>query len=855
MTEPRPPLSFGPPVSGSIPVGAPRFAPPRVAGPGPARQAERVTPQFDALQRAFAARRVEIAEETAEADPELVVVFDLAAPAADFARAVARVPGLEFLLEADGEDFAADDDFHPAGADADAAEAVTDSLYVVMSNAQAVAQLVSLFSQWQADPRVRMPLGLAPLRSVFALLREVRRWGPQDRIRETGLLQAWRETVELVGHSPTPARVEIELWYRRDPARRARNLAEVSAVIAGAGGQVVSQTTIEAIDYHAVLADIPYAQVQTVLTEGIEAIQLLRTDSIMFVSPARPMAIPGVPAADDDLDPNRFLDRPQVGPPRVALLDGLPMANHLALAERLSIDDPDQVAGRYTSTYMHHGTAMASLICHGDLNVDSTPARRRVYVRPIMEPHPVFDQEMVFPDVLLVDLIHRCFRRMFETVGSTGPQAPSVRIVNLSLGDPVLMFVRRVSPLAKLLDWLAHLYNVVILVSGGNHSIEVSVPAAVLGDPDALRASVASDLYRRARQRRVLCPAEAINVVTVGALHLDGSPNPASDLVVDAAAPGMPALYSPVGFGHGGSAKPEVLLPGGRSLHQRPLAAEGNTALTAAQTTITGPGLRVAAPGVGGAMTSTAYTHGTSNATALATRTVDGIFDVLEALQAAPGEMPFPGAEYHPVLAKTLLVHAATWGALRQGVERSLDTALDRRQVSQLLGYGAVDPERVATAAPHRVLLLGAGSISADERQTFSLLLPSSLAATTEWRRLTITLGWLSQVNPRTRKHRMARLSFDPPRARLGVERVEAAHWVARAGTVQHEVLEGQRAVAFAAGDALQINVDCRVDAGRLQAPTRYGIAATLEIGTTVRADIQAEVRQQVQLRVRSTAT
>lgn len=50
--------------------------------------------------------------ETTEADPELVVVFDLAAPVAEFARAAARVPGLEFLLEVDGDDFA-DDDFQP----------------------------------------------------------------------------------------------------------------------------------------------------------------------------------------------------------------------------------------------------------------------------------------------------------------------------------------------------------------------------------------------------------------------------------------------------------------------------------------------------------------------------------------------------------------------------------------------------------------------------------------------------------------------------------------------------------------------------------------------------------------------
>jgi len=126
------------------------------------------------------------------------------------------------------------------------------------------------------------------------------------------------------------------------------------------------------------------------------------------------------------------------------------------------------------------------------------------------------------------------------------------------------------------------------------------------------------------------------------------------------------------------------------------------------------------------------------------------------------------------------------------------------------------------------------------------------VATTTEWRRLTITLGWLSEVNTRTRRHRMARLSFDPPGQPLGVERTEAEYWVARAGTVQHEILEGDRAVAFAAGDALEINVDCRVDVGRLSAPVRYGLAATLEVAATVQADIQAEIQQQLQIRLRT---
>ena len=74
------------------------------------------------------------------------------------------------------------------------------------------------------------------------------------------------------------------------------------------------------------------------------------------------------------------------GSPRVALLDGLPFQNHDALAGRLLIDDPDGVADDYPITARNHGTAMASLIIHGDLSSAGDPLDRPLYVRPIMRP-------------------------------------------------------------------------------------------------------------------------------------------------------------------------------------------------------------------------------------------------------------------------------------------------------------------------------------------------------------------------------------------------------------------------------------------------------------------------------------
>ena len=73
-------------------------------------------------------------------------------------------------------------------------------------------------------------------------------------------------------------------------------------------------------------------------------------------------------------------------PPVVALFDGLPMALHDRLRDRLEIDDPDDFAAAYgAASEQLHGTAMASLIVHGNLDEVPTPISHRLYVRPVTD--------------------------------------------------------------------------------------------------------------------------------------------------------------------------------------------------------------------------------------------------------------------------------------------------------------------------------------------------------------------------------------------------------------------------------------------------------------------------------------
>src|SRR2546426_11326900 len=86
---------------------APTFEPRSKASYGrgklhvPARpqQVARLTPQFGALESAIANRRAELQQTAAGAEPELVLVLEIAGSVEAFIRAVRRVPELEWLAE------------------------------------------------------------------------------------------------------------------------------------------------------------------------------------------------------------------------------------------------------------------------------------------------------------------------------------------------------------------------------------------------------------------------------------------------------------------------------------------------------------------------------------------------------------------------------------------------------------------------------------------------------------------------------------------------------------------------------------------------------------------------------------
>ncbi|QSR30800.1 peptidase S8 [Nocardioides sp. S5] len=857
----RPLLALGAPEVGER-IKQTRRDMPRLSKVPAARQGQRMSPQFRALSDAFDARRAELShEQVDEVDPALVLVFDLAGTVEAFGNAVNKIEGLEFLAELLDEPSEPDDDFHMVQGGARTDNTVQHSLYLVMSNATAVTQLVSLFEQWQRDPNLSFERGLGKFKTVFEQLRGIRRWGPDDRVRETGLLERWQETVAVVGQSISTVNVEIELWYRRDPAQRNSAESHLRAVVERAGGAVTTQAQIDSISYHALLVALPIQQVETVLREGTAAIDLLNADEIMFVSPYIPMS---VTAPETELLSSSSIAPAErvTDPPRIALLDGLPFQNHDALAGRLIIDDPDGIGSTYGVANRHHGTAMASLILHGDLSKPGDPLARPIYVRPILQPHPLQPrQEVTVQGRLLADLLHRAVRRIVEGDGTHPPAAPSVRIVNLSIGAQSRALVRRMSPLGRLLDWMSVDFNLLFVVSAGNHpNVPIVIPADSAATPESTAQAALKAVYATSKVRGILPPGDAVNALTVSATHADESGEVSlPDTVWDLAHPDAPALYGAVGPGVGRSVKPDVYHAGGRALYQRPVVMRGSPTveLVPVNTASTGPGSQVAAPAAAGRTDATAYTHGTSNATALVTREASRIFDILEVGRDSADDAEFPDPQYHPVLAKALLVHTSTWGQEGERLRAALGLHPQRwrRELTAVLGYGAIRPERIASAATNRAVLIAGGSLGREHRHTYEIPLPASLRAKAEWHRVTATVASFVPTAGHLNRYRGAKVFFERlDDHETGGARIEADHNATRRGSVQHEISDGQKALVFNDGGALQLHVQCMDDAQRLKAGrvVRYGLVVSVETAITTSTTIHDEARAQLRARVRA---
>lgn len=832
-----------------------------LAYPPHRQQADRLAPQFVRLQQALDQKRLTLQGAPGGIEPEQVLVLEIVGAIENFVNAVRRLPTVEWLGEFDL------DDLPPAHGFADAkkpSKPLKVHVFLVMTDQKAMRQLRSLFDQWQADPQFSFPEGMTPLRDLFQQLSAIRPWGPEDRIRETGLFDDWQERIAS-GQSTVP--FEIEFWHRNKPDRRHQAETLLEQAIVALGGSILKRCTIDEIRYHAVLGTIPTPAVPDLAqaTQDPGIFSLVRYDDVMYLRPIG-QCITVMP--DDDGAPltqiSPDMDRPAPGDatPLIALLDGLPMTGHRLLTNRLLVDDPDNWEQGYLATARRHGTAMASVICHGDLTAAEAPLARKVYTRPILKPmagHPQ-QPEHIPDEVLPVDLVHRAVSRLFDGEAGEEPVAPTVRVINLSIGDSRHPFARTMSAWARLLDWLAWKYQVLFIVSAGNHVAPLTISMDRLAfmalSPIDREQSVIQAVFQATRHRRLLSPAETINGVTVGAVHADSGPIPAHEaatMIDPLPGLGRAACYAAHGLGLNRTIKPDLMFPGGRMLvKEQILYTAGATVLEKHQFQRP-PGIQHAAPGAPGQVNNTIHARGTSHAAALASRAADRLYTMLQGLRQQPG-VSLP-TTHDAVLLKALLTHGACWGEAGAVYRKALLPGSSKKavklQIARFLGYGQVDVERVLRCTTERATILGIGALDDKRADSYHLPLPPSLSARRVRRRLTVTLAWLTPIAADTQRYRKAHLWF-AGNPRIASKRQESDDRAVQRGTVQHEIFEDRKVLDFTDGEVLQIQVNCRAVVGDLPRPVPYALVVTLEETEGLGLPVYNEIRDRLRLRVRA---
>ncbi len=845
------------------------FPIPRPTFPSGARQVARLDGRFQALQAAFDRAAVRVQSDLAGAEPNQVLQFECIGSISNATSALQRIEGLHVAFEYSNRT-APDSDFFLAD---DPAHEIQNSFYLVIQDQRGLSQLLSLWSSYKQDPdNFTLPHGMGALRDVFGHLKDIRTWGPQDRLTRQ-FASTLQERIEA---GDEKLLVEIELWFFSSSQKRSQSQERVISSVVRAGGRVFDTCLMEEISYHAVLAEVPIRELRDL--HGSSDAALIRADNVMYFYPPGQALLGNLDESLAQARTRTFVNNDSTRPPIVALLDGLPQENHACLAGCLRVEDPQGLAATYPVQNRVHGTGMASLISRGDLVNDGSPLRTPLVVVPVMSPSaPGLDLRVreEFPrERLIVNVVREAVEHALRV-------SPSLRIFNCSLGDRNRPFDQGPSPWARLLDFLSWDKKILFIVSSGNvpDSIEVGFSRVDVERMAPWHLDLQMSALRKISDdwidRRIISPAEGINVLTVGAIHEDNSSTtPPRHGVFLMGSNRMPACYSRQGPGVRGGVKPDILVSGGRQLRTIDFGFnQPRSQMLRIRETSTAPGFEVAipAPIVAGA-SAYGFTRGTSISAALTSRAAARIY---EAIEDGLIEGEFPTVEQMPAVLRALLVHRASWGPAGLAVGSLYSGIKAKSACRRMLGFGLVEYEELLHGEdPNSTSLIAVGFLEQEKADRYYFPLIDELRGRAWGRAVVTTLAWSTPTLSSALPYRATRLHctlFGSQRPKvlangrkiyhtvesesvegaLGLQAQEHAK-KPTAGTLQHTVWKGDTSINFNAGSEHFIQVNCERVAGESLRGVRipYALVVSMKVETDIRLDLHAKVRAAVQGRV-----
>lgn len=465
------------------------------------------------------------------------------------------------------------------------------------------------------------------------------------------------------------------------------------------------------------------------------------------------------------------------------------------------------------------------------------------FIFPVLKPILDFRGnaiERVPTDIIFVDVIHRAVRRIFEGEGATPAVAPTVKVINISIGDPVRQLTSIMSPLARLLDWLSFKYKVLFIVSAGNQNtgglnIGISFDEFKGLTQEQRNERIFSHLKDEIRNLRVLSPAESINSLTIGALYKDACQVMENERQAAAVSDGLPSPVSSFGLGYNRAITPDLYYYGGRKFLIRSIDGGLRWPISGRE-----PGCKIAAPYGDGAESGQAFSFGTSDAAAQITHEAGKCYDVLNEIFFNETGNSIPN-NYTAILLKGMLTHGASWDTCAD--ELSKLTQLPPNRLHRWLGNGVPDISRVMECTNRRITLIGLGGLKPDEAHVYTLPLPFDFSAQLVKRRLTVTLAYFSPISPAKQRYRTAQIWFEIEQPHELFSTRQNTDWNSvRRGTLQHEIFSGENAVVWDIEDSIKIKVNCKKDAENRKETVAYGLFVTFEVAEGLDVDVYTSV-------------
>lgn len=692
---------------------------------------------------------------------------------------------------------------------------------------------------------------------LFAYLKDIRPWSAKDRIAPI----VSRYIEELLLEEPDRrVIVEMDLWFRASTADRIKAYEALATLISSSQAEVLDTVLIEEIQYHAVLVSVPARVARDIAKRHG---RLAEADGIMMIRAQS--SISDIPATEPTeaqaLDLPTVSNKPCIG----ALIDGYPVAAHDYLNDRLVIIEQDVTGNTTPVSARYHGTAMASLILHGDLHEQTSTLDRRLAVVPVLVGSN--GKESIPANKLPVGVIYRAIQALSNGTPDGRITQKQIVVVNHSICNTYAPFAGRPTPWAALLDHFGHKLSMLFVISAGN--IEQGVTIAEFDDVDEFlseektsqTAATMLAVEKARLYRNILSPAESVNALTVGALHADKGPEIPEDLYDPFPGFEMTSLCSAAGPGVNRAIKPDLVEAGGKTIAIPYNLAEG-PAIRAQRTHLVGQKTAVPDPH-SGFSDKVALSSGTSNAAALVTRAALQIADAVEEIYSQDDEN-WSKRKTRAVILKALVVHGCRWNAVAQKLDEVFppaDTskwARRRAAITSLMGYGQPNVSLVNNGSANRITLLADDEITHGKLHEYRIPIPAAILSTREVRRIVITLAWSTPVAVASAAYRGMTVNLVNTEGKrelwTKVKRtLQPDGNAAERGTVTHLVLEGDTKTKFTDEKGLFLGVQARALSKKFEAATvPYALAVSIELASNQKSTVYEEVRTAIQNRTRA---